>query len=204
MNWVKILFLSIFVTSFAFAGCATYKHTQVRVDEVETYPSHISEKGILIAVDPCDSSEEAKEEFYVDVTSQNFYPVLLIMRNDTSNRLIILKDSFVLEDADGRFYRPVNSQVMADTCEHNKMAYAFLGGIFSYMSAEDANRKMASDWRDKELPDSLIINPERRTSGFVYFELPAGKTTKGCTLKLEVENLDTKVKTQFEFTLQNY
>lgn len=201
MNWGKILFLFVFLILFTFLGCATYKHTHVRVDEVETYPSHISEKGILIAVDPCDSPEEAKEEFYVDVTSQNFYPVLLIMRNDTSSRIIILKDSFVLEDADGRFHRPVNSQVMADTCEHNKMAYAFIGGIFSYMSAEDANKKMAADWRDKELPDSLILNPERRTSGFVYFELPVGKTTKGCTLKLEVENLDTKVKSQFEFVL---
>jgi hypothetical protein len=91
---------------------------------------------------------------------------------------------------------------MADACEHNKMAYALLGfGIFSYMSADEANRKMASDWRDKELPDTFIINPGRQRHGFLYFELPEGDTPGGATLTFLVESLESKKKFPFEIVL---
>jgi hypothetical protein len=91
---------------------------------------------------------------------------------------------------------------MAEALEHNKMVYALLGfGIFSYMSAEEANRKMASDWRDKELQDTFIMNPGRKRHGFLYFELPEGETPSGYKLTFVVESLESKEKFPFEIVL---
>jgi hypothetical protein len=187
---------------FSITGCATYKRTPVQVGTIDTYKSKMSTKGITVAADPIDNEIEAKENFYVDVTEANFFPVLIIVQNDTSDRIIFLKESVELTDPKGNYYRPVSSAVMADACEHNKMAYALLGfGIFSYMSAEEANRKMASDWQDKEFPDTSITNPGRKRHGFLYFELPEGETTSGYRLSFMVERLETKEKLPFEIVL---
>jgi hypothetical protein len=187
---------------FAIAGCATYKRTHVEVGAVDTYKSQMSTKGITVAADPIDNAEEAKENFYVDVTEASFFPVLIIVQNDTSDRIYFLKESVELTDPQGSLYRPVSSTVMADACEHNKMAYALLGfGIFSYMSAEEANRKMASDWRDKELPDTFITNPGRKRHGFLYFELPEGDTPSGYQLSFVVEKLGSRETFPFEIML---
>ena len=107
-----------------------------------------------------------------------------------------------MTDPKGNYYRTVPSEVMADACEHNKLAYALLGfGIFSYMSADEANRKMALDWREKELPEALIINPGRQRHGFLYFELPEGNTTSEAKLSFVVESLESRQKFPFEIAL---
>jgi len=91
---------------------------------------------------------------------------------------------------------------MYNAFENNKIAYALLGfGIFSYMSAEEANRKMESDYRDKELPEQVVILPGLRASGFAYFQLPKGSTTKGSKLTLQAERLDNQQKVKLEFML---
>jgi hypothetical protein len=190
------------VMLLAVAGCATYKRTTVEVGKIETYQSLMSTKGITVAADPIKNSEEAKESFYVDVTEVSFFPILIVVQNDTNDRIYFLKDSVELIAPNGNLYRPVSSAIMAEACEHNKMAYALLGfGIFSYMSAEEANSKMASDWRDKELPDTFIVNPGRKRHGFLYFELPEGETPSGYKLTFLVESLESKEKFSFEIVL---
>ena len=80
---------------------------------------------------------------------------------------------------------------MAADFEKNKMAYALLGfGIFSYMSAEDANEKMRADWTGKELGSDTIINAGRSADGFVYFKMPNGLKPDGMRLEFEAEALD--------------
>jgi hypothetical protein len=69
------------------------------------------------------------------------------------------------------------------------------------MSAEEANRKMETDYRDKELAEQVIILPGLRANGFAYFQLPKGSTTKGSKLTLQAERLDSRQKLKFEFTL---
>jgi hypothetical protein len=202
MYWKQTLISALMVLLLGVTGCATYKHGNIDVRTVDAYSIHTTVDGISLAVDPYDSTEKAKEGFYVDVTSKGFYPLQLIFQNDTDDRLVILRETVELIDPKDISHKPVRSTIMADACEHNKMAYALLGfGIFSYMSAEEANRKMASDWREKELPDQLIIPAERKMSGFLYFQLPMGQTTKGYKLRLVVEKLETKEKIPLELLL---
>jgi hypothetical protein len=202
MNWLRTSLLLIVVLVFAISGCATYKRTSVEVGALDTYKSKMSTSGITVAAELIDDPEEAKDNFYVDVTEANFFPVLIVIQNDTSDRIYFLKESVEMTDPHGNYYRPVSSEVMSDACEHNKLAYALLGfGIFSYMSADEANRKMASDWRDKEIPDTSITNPGRQRHGFLYFELPEDAMPDGSRLSFIIEKLETKEKFPFEIVL---
>ncbi len=185
--------LIILTLSFGLASCASYKAGQIDVRPIDEYTIRTKVEGISCAADPYDTAEKAKQGFYEDITSQGFYAIHLIFSNETDDRVMILRNSVELLDSAGNTYRSVRANVMSDTCEHNKMSYALLGfGIFSYMSAEEANKKMATDWRDKEIPDQMIISPRRKTNGFVYFQLPKGKIPKGCTLRFEAEQLESR------------
>ena len=186
---------------FSIIGCATHKSSIIAVQKMDEYPYRTTSDGISLAADPYDSTKKAKEGFYIDVTRKGFYPVNLIFKNDTNDRVIVWKETVELIDGSGNVHRPVTSLSMYNAFEKSKIAYALLGfGIFSYMSADEANRKMESDWRQKEFPQQLIIRPGRKANGVVYYQLPKGTAIKGSKLTLMVESLETKNKIQLELT----
>ena len=181
----KVSVFVIMVLLFGTTGCAIYKDSRIDVHGVETYPIHTRSKGILFAADPCDSSEKAKEGFYHDVTAKNFYPVNLIFRNETFDRIIISRDTVELVDAENNVHRTVPSTLMSDAFKYKTFGYS----------------EMKIDWWEKEFPKQAIIPTEEHMNGFVYFQLPEDQTTKGCTLKLKVERLDTREKILLELVL---
>jgi len=191
----KLLILLIFIT-----GCASYNYGRVEVKDIDSYINSAKKENIKIAVDPYDTPQKAQGAFYIDVTSKNFYPVNLIVENNSKEKILILKNSIELQDNYGNTFNPVNSHIMSDVFKKSKMAYALLGfGIFSYMSAEEANRKMQQDWQEKELSEQLIILPQRKTNGFVYFQL--NNSPRGSKLYIQAEKLETKQKISFEIQL---
>jgi hypothetical protein len=198
----KILLCWTIILQLLIVGCASYKAGRIDTKSIEDYANHAEKDKVLLAADPYDTSEKAKAGFYEDVTEKGFYPVHLIIKNDSNERILILEEEIELVDTNGNTYRTVHSNIMSDACEHNKMSYALLGfGIFSYMSAEEANRKMATDWREKECPAQLIIDSGRKSDAFVYFQLPQGKTIKGCKLIVHLEGLETKQKAELDVML---
>jgi len=70
-----------------------------------------------------------------------------------------------------------------------------------YMSAEEANRKMEADWREKEMPEQFIVLPGRTSHGFVYFKLPPGKSLRGGKVKVEAEKMGEKKLVKLDVTL---
>jgi hypothetical protein len=74
------------------------------------------------------------------------------------------------------------------------MSDAFKYKTFGY-------REMTIDWWEKEFPEQAIIPVREQMNGFVYFQLDKDQTTKGCTLKLQVERLDTRKKILLELVL---
>jgi hypothetical protein len=194
-----LMLLILFVSSY---GCATHQVNPIDSKSVEAYTNRLTQDGVSAAADPYDNAEKAQRGFYQDVTREGFFPVQLIFKNDTNDRVIILRETIELIHTSGNVYRPVRSTAMYNAFENNKIAYALLGfGIFSYMSAEEANRKMETDYRDKELPEQVVILPGLRANGFAYFQLPKGSTTKGSKLMLQAERLDNRQKLKFEFSL---
>jgi hypothetical protein len=192
----------VLVLILGLVSCATYKQTQTDAQSIDAYACRTKVEGVSCAADPYDTPEKAKKGFYEDISSKGFYAIQLIIANETPDRILILRDNVELVDFTGNAYRSVRSQIMSEAFEHDKMSYAVLGfGILSYMSADDANKKMATDWRDKEIPDQLIILPSRKTNGFVYFKLPEGKSPKGCTLRFEAEQLESRKKLLIELKI---
>jgi hypothetical protein len=173
----------------ASAGCASYQAAAIPAGQVSAYARTSMIAGVTFAADPYDTSEQAKSAFYIDVTSKGYFPVHLVFKNDTGENILILRDTAELQTA-GNVYHTARSSNMFNDFEHNKMAYALLGfGIFSYMSAEDANRKMERDWREKEMPEQLIVQPGRTGHGFVYFKLPAGATPRGGEMVIDATSM---------------
>lgn len=192
---VGVFFLS------SLLGCASYKPQAISVCKIDEYTLCAKKDNISFAADPYDNSEKAKSAFYADVNSQGYYPVQLIFKNDTPDKIMLLRQTVELESG-GKLYRTTRSSNMYNDFEHSKMAYALLGfGIFSYMSAEEANRKMEADWREKEMPEQLIVLPGLTSHGFVYFKLPPGTTLRGSKLKVEAERLGEKKSVNLELTL---
>ncbi len=184
------------------AGCASYKYGKIDVQKPDGYPNHVTRSGISLAADLYDSVEKVKTGFYVDVNSKGYYPIHVILANESNERIMIGRENIALLDRNGTPCSKVRSNVMSDDCEHNKMAYALLGfGIFSYMSADDANKKMAADWRDKEMAEQVILHPGKRMNGFLYFRIPNEKNGDSYTLRAEVEKIDSKETVPLEIAL---
>ena len=194
--------LMLLLLPFAFTGCATHQVNPIDGKSVDAYANRVVQDGVSAAADPYDDAEKAQRGFYQDVTREGFFPVQLVFKNDTNDRVVVFRETIELLHTSGNVYRPVRSIAMYNAFENNKIAYALLGfGIFSYMSAEEANRKMESDYRDKEIPEQVVISPGLRAGGFAYFQLPKGSTTKGSKLTLQAERLENRQKLKFEFTL---
>lgn len=175
------------------SGCTSYEVGPVSVRDVNEYTNVAKNSGVTVAADLLSDPEKIKESFDVNLTEKDFYPVQIVIKNDTEGRVLLTKDSIEVSDSAGNIYRPINVAVMSDEFEHNKMAYALLGfGIFSYMSADDANKKMAADWASKEMASEVIVNQSRRNAGFIYLKMPVGVKPNGMTLDLKIDELEAK------------
>jgi hypothetical protein len=188
--------------AFVISGCTSYEVGPVSVRDVNEYTNVATNGGVTVAAELLSDPEKIKQSFDVDLTERNYYPVQVVIKNNGDTRMLLTKDNIEVTDAAGDVYRPINVAVMSDEFEHNKMAYALLGfGIFSYMSADDANKKMASDWASKELASEVIVNPDRKNAGFVYLKMPVGVKPNGMTLDVKVDNLEAKGTLDFKIRL---
>lgn len=174
-------------------GCASHEIKQLTPQPIEAYQLRETVAGVMIAAEALSTKEKAEAAFSLDLTEGGFAPILLVMENQSRDNILVLKDEIELMDSRGNVHRPTPTNVMVEKFKHNKMAYALLGfGIFSYMSAEEANKKMRSDWGSKELPAEKILLPARKTHGVVYFELGPGlDTLPNSTLRVPLQNLRT-------------
>ena len=183
----------IFVFSLVLGGCASHETRALSPNRVDAYRIKVNEAGVVIAADPFDNKQKVEGAFTVDLNEQGYVPILLVMENTTADNFQVLKGDIELIDTSGNVRKPVIANIMVEKFEHNKIAYALLGfGIFSYMSAEEANKKMLRDWSTKELPAEKILIPNRKTYGVVYFDVGPGLGTfPGSTLQVPVVNLRT-------------
>lgn len=199
---MKLLSFLSGLALLALCGCTSYKAGIAEVRDIGQYGNATLVNEVRVAAEVYSTAAKIEQGFYINVSERDYYPVQVVAQNGSASRMLLLKERIEVSDSAGNTYRPINVATMVDEFEHNKMAYALLGfGIFSYMSADDANKKMAADWRDKELSSETIINPGRKAAGFIYLKMPKGVKPVGMTLNLEVENLETKAGSKFAIGL---
>ena len=193
-----LLIYFVVTLSMTFVGCASHDIRQIAPDSIGAYQIQANESGVVVAADPFSTKEKAESAFTLDLAEQGFVPVLLVLENRTKDNVLLIKDDIELTDSRGNIRKPVSANIMVSKFEHNKMAYALLGfGIFSYMSAEDANKKMLEDWSSKELPAEKVLLPGRKTHGVAHFYL--GRTGleafSNSTLNVPLLNMRTSERT---------
>ncbi|MCP5368744.1 MAG: hypothetical protein H6907_18865 [Hyphomicrobiales bacterium] len=184
------------------SGCASYDRKTVNVRKLDEYVAKASAGGVSMAAEAFDTPEGSKAILDEDVTEKGYVPVQVVFENATGERVLILRASVELEDSSGRTYRPANSAEVADAVKDNKMAYALLGfGIFSYMSAEDANNDRGADYRQKSLPENLIVSPRRTENGLLFFNVGKGVRINGFKVKAVAELMTSNRDLDLEVTL---
>lgn len=178
----------------ALFGCASHEIKALTPHPIEAYQIRQAVGGVTIAADPYNTKEKVQQAFTLDLSEEGFCPILLVMDNRSSDNILLSKDEIELVDSRGNVLKPTPANIMIEKFEKNKMAYALLGfGIFSYMSAEEANKKMLSDWSGKELPAEKILIPNRKTHGVVYFQVGQALTAlPNSTLHIPLRNMRTQ------------
>ena len=184
------------------SACASYDRKSVDVRGVDQYVANTSVGGIAMAAEAYDTPEKSKGILDEDVTEKGYVPVQIVFENTNKERVLILRATVELEDPSGRTYRPANSAEVADAVKDNKMAYALLGfGIFSYMSAEDANNERGADYRQKSLPENLIVAPSRLEDGLVFFNVGKGVRIDGFSVKAVAELMQSNQQVELQVRL---
>lgn len=188
---MRAILSSMVVLSIMLSGCASHEIKALTPEAIQDYRLRATEGGVSIAAEPFTTKEKTEAVFTLDLTAEGYCPVLLVMENRSPDSFLLIKDEIELIDSRGNVRRPVPANVIVEKFKHNKMAYALLGfGLFSYMSADDANKKMVSDWSSKELPAEKVLMQNRKVHGVVYFELGPGLVTlPNATLNVPIRNL---------------
>jgi hypothetical protein len=184
------------------AGCASYEHKPVDYQAVESGGHSVTLDGVTVAADALETAAETVGAFDEDLTEEGIVPVQVLVRNGAAGNIIVQRGTVQLIDAAGQVHRPVGAVVVAEAVEDNAMAYALLGfGIFSYASAQDANKERTADYQSKELDETRIVVPGAEYGAFVYFKLPKGVDPNSSRLKLQVQHVGSNQVSDIELEL---
>jgi hypothetical protein len=194
--------LSVGLIAAAMAGCASYEHKPVNYQAAEAGGHTVTADGVTVAAEAFETKAETVGAFDEDLTEAGIVPVQVLVRNGTSGNILIQRDTVQLVDATGQVHRPVPAIVVAEAVEDNAMAYALLGfGIFSYASAQEANKERTADYQSKELGEAKIVTPGAEHGAFVYFKLPKGVDPNSGRLKLQVQHVGSNQVSGIELEL---
>ena len=184
------------------AACASYEQQHVEYGASQYYVNSVTANDITLAADPYDTEAEVVEAFDENLLEKGYYPIKILIENYSADRVMVYRDSIALQASSGHNYRPVTAATMAEDFEDNKMAYALLGfGIFSYMSAEEANSERIADYQSKDFAETQVIPASGSRGAFVYFQLPQGTNVNASRLSLDVESLESREITRLELHL---
>jgi hypothetical protein len=188
---------------FLGAGCASHEVKALSPEPLSTYQLRQTVFDVDVAASPLTTKADCERVFTVDLTEQGFAPILLVMENRSGDNILVRRDEIELTDSRGNPHKPTPSEVMVEKFEHNKMSYAVFGfGLLSYMSADEANKKMRQDWGSKELPGEKILLPNRKAYGVVYFDMGQGLSAfPNSNLAVLLENLRNGEKRSVTFRM---
>jgi hypothetical protein len=170
--WVSALWVVMLSTSL-FA--LDYEVKSVKVLPVESYPARVTLGGVTIAADPYSTNEKSFSAFDVkDLNSNGYFPLHVIIRNESSSYLRIQILSVILIASSGQQLYTTPATVVVDDVVKSGLT----SRIPLMKSHDPATSKKAgsplSDFTAKELTNR-IIEPGTITDGFLFFFTPDPK-----------------------------
>lgn len=164
---LKRMAILIFVCSAVWA--AEYRIKPVRLLPMESYPAQMTTGGITIAADPYGTDERSYTVFDIkDLNSRGYFPVNIIVRNQTSNYVQIRTQNVVLLTADAQSLYATSSALLVE----DVVKAGFVAKL-PKMSSNDqtTSTKEGSpliDFATKELNNEAIA-PGSTINGFLFF-----------------------------------
>jgi hypothetical protein len=145
---------------------AVYQIKTVKVLPIESYPARISKGGVAIAADPYSTDEKSFSAFDVkDLNSRGYFPIHIVIKNDSRMSLTFHSLQVTLITADGRqlFTTPA-SVLVEDVFKSGKLKKTKSGK----KSAAAQTGSPLSDFTTKEITNKNI-DPGSISDGFLFF-----------------------------------
>jgi hypothetical protein len=153
---------------------ADYKIKIVEVLPIESYPARASISGITIAANPYSTDTESSKAFDIkNLNSRGYFPVHVIIKNETSFYLTIRTRNVLLFTPDGEQLYSTPAAIVVDN-----ISRAGLTKKEPTKSDEpEAPQKVSPliDFTSKELV-AASINPGETVDGFLFFFTEKRKT----------------------------
>jgi hypothetical protein len=170
MKSLTSIFLILLGETFLLA--ADYKVKTVKILPFTSYPAQISQSDVTIAADPYSTDEKSFSAFDVrDLNSRGYFPLHIIIKNDSQMLLTIRTREITLITASGQqLYTTPATIVVEDAIK--------LGLRKKFPLIKSHNKSIStktgsplSDFTGKEIANK-IIDPGAVADGFLFFFTP--------------------------------
>ena len=162
-----VIHIFLVLTLVQTVAAASYRIRVVEVKPVESYPARVTIDGVTIAVNPYTTDAESATAFDIkNLNSRGFFPVHIIIKNETSVFLRVHTRNVLLFTPDGEQLYSTPAAVVVDN-----VARSGLTRREPTKSDEAEVLKAGSplmDFSTKELV-SASIDPGATVDGFLFF-----------------------------------
>ena len=161
---IRTLLLLLFVAS---SQAADYKIKIVEVQPIESYPAQTSVDGITIAANPYSKDAESSTAFDIkNLNSRGYFPVHVIIKNETPSYLTIRTRNVLLFTPNGEQLYSIPAAIVVD----NLSRAGLTKKEPSKSNEPETSQKVSPliDFTSKELV-AASINPGEVVDGFLFF-----------------------------------
>ena len=158
-----------------FLLAADYQVKTVKVLPIESYPARISQSGVTIAADPYSTDEKSFSAFDVrDLNSRGYFPVHIIIKNDSQMLLTIRTREITLITASGQQLYTTPATVLVEDVIKSGLRKKFPLIKSHDKSISTKSGSPLSDFTGKEITNKTI-DPGTVVDGFLFFFTPTPK-----------------------------
>jgi len=159
-----VLFLMLFAQA---PQAADYKIKIVEVKPIESYPAQVSVGGITIAADPYSTDAKSATAFDVkNLNSRGFFPVHVIIKNNTTSYLTIRTRNVLLFTSEGEQLYCTPAAIVVDNLSRSGIARREPSKSDNPEDTQKLSPLM--DFSNKELV-AASIDPGAVVDGFLFF-----------------------------------
>jgi hypothetical protein len=154
---------------------ADYVVKPLKIQELDSYPAQATLEDITVAVDPYVTDEKSYSAFdFKHLNSRGYFPVHVIIQNNTSDFLIMRTRNIILITSSGEqlystpitvilddIFNPTSVDKLSKNKPRKKSKKAAIGSPLTDFSTKDLTNK--------------LVDPGKVSSGFLFFTNPDPK-----------------------------
>jgi hypothetical protein len=163
---MKISLLTLYLFSATLLLAKDYKIKSVPVLPMESYPAQVTTAKVTIAADPYSSDEKSFKAFDTkNLNSRGYFPIHIIIRNNTSSYLTIRTKNVILITSTGEQLYTTPAAIIVDD------VYGLSDKTPTKESKDSKSSKNSKNSRDQKDPNDLgeYVPPAKKGSPLTDF-----------------------------------